>query len=138
MNKSTTYKTKQKNLILNCLIKYKNQHITVDEIMRDLNKESTVVGRTTVYRHLEKMVEQGIIRKYLIEEGKSACYQYMDGNNDCKEHFHLKCVNCGKLMHVDCDYLNGINGHVATHHGFQIDHSKTVLYGCCSACKSKD
>lgn len=138
MKKSTTYKTKQKDLILNCLIKYKNQHVTADEIMGYLNKENAAVGRTTIYRYLEKLVSEGIVRKYLIEEGKSACYQYMDGNNECNEHFHLKCVNCGKLMHIDCDYLKEINCHVADHHGFQIDHSKTVLYGYCKACSSTD
>ncbi len=137
MNSATSYKTKQKDRILECLINNKDRHMTADEILAALNRESPLVGKTTIYRHLDKLVSQGAVRRYFIEGGKSACYQYMEQNGVCKKHFHLKCVGCGQLFHLECDYLGEMDSHIRSHHGFYIDQSKTVLYGQCGSCAGK-
>ena len=49
----------------------------------------------------------------------------------------MKCTQCGQLFHVSCDYLNQLGEHLLEHHGFVIDHTKTVLYGLCAACANK-
>ena len=134
MKASTTYKTKQKDQIMNCLIQNKDRHITADEILEELNREKALVGKTTIYRYLDKLVSQGIVRKYIIEEGKRACYQYMEQNHACNEHYHLKCVDCGELFHLECDYLQQLDAHIRDRHHFKVDHSKTVLYGRCGSC----
>ncbi|MDD3168466.1 MAG: Fur family transcriptional regulator [Eubacteriales bacterium] len=137
MAASTSYKTKQRDQIMDCLLKNKDRHITADEIIRTLNAEKTEVGKTTVYRYLDKLVSQGIVRRYFIEGGKSACYQFMDQNNGCSRHYHLKCVDCGQLFHLECDYLGEMDSHIRDHHDFHVDHSKTVLYGQCGTCAGK-
>jgi Fe2+/Zn2+ uptake regulation proteins len=137
MGAATSYKTKQRDQIMNCLIKNKDRHITAEEILFDLNGEKPLVGKTTIYRYLDKLVAQGVVRKYYIEEGKSACYQYAEQNGTCENHFHLKCVNCGKLFHLKCDYLCDVESHIKNHHDFQVDSSKTVLYGRCGSCTGK-
>ena len=134
MNASMSYKTKQRDQILNCLIQNKDHHITAIEIIADLKQGKSPVGKATVYRYLDKLVSQGIVRRFFIEEGKSACYQYMAKNSDCSEHYHLKCVGCGELIHLKCEYLEELDSHVKLHHDFLVDHSKTVLYGCCGKC----
>lgn len=137
MNTTTSYKTKQRDQILNCLIKNKDRHITADKIRTVLNGEKSLVGKTTVYRYLDKLVSQGIVRKYMIEGGQSACYQYMERNGVCNKHFHLKCVDCGQLFHLECDYLGELDAHIKDHHDFHVDNSKTVLYGQCGSCAGK-
>lgn len=137
MNTATSYKTKQRDQILDCLIKNKDRHITADEIRIALIEEKSSVGKTTVYRYLDKLVSQGIVRKYLVEGGKSACYQYMERNDVCNSHFHLKCIDCGQLFHLECDYLGELDTHIRDHHDFYVDNSKTVLYGHCGACAGK-
>jgi len=134
MTVSETYKTRQRELILNCLVKNKDRHITADEILHDLNRETATVGKATVYRYLDKLVAQGAIRKYFIEEGKSACYQYMEPDSSCNFHYHLKCTGCGQLFHLKCEYLRELDSHIRDHHDFAVDHSKTVLYGRCGSC----
>lgn len=137
MDISISYKTKQRDQIMDCLIQNKNRHITADEIMLTLNQEKAQVGKTTIYRYLDKLVSQGIVRKYLIEEGQRACYQYVEQGEGCKEHFHLKCIGCGQLIHLECDYLGKMDSHIKDHHDFTVDHSKTVLYGQCGNCTGK-
>lgn len=136
MAESRAYKTRQRELILGCLIEHKEQHVTADEIMRLLAEREEPVGKTTVYRMLDKLVGEGTVRKYIAEEGKSACYQYIDGDG-CNYHFHLKCVRCNKLFHVECDYLNELDVHILACHGFMVDNTKTVLYGVCSDCRGE-
>ncbi len=137
MNTAISYKTRQRDQILDCLIKNKERHITADEIMFAVNGEKPLVGKTTVYRYLDKLVSQGTVRRYFVEGGKSACYQYMEQNGTCCRHFHLKCVDCGQLFHLECDYLGEIEAHIRNHHDFRVDHSKTVLYGQCGSCAEK-
>ena len=83
-------------------------------------------------------MEQGEIRKYIMDEKSSACYQYVEEHATCPLHFHLKCVRCGRLIHTDCSYLQQIDQHILEHHGFHVDHSKTVFYGVCQECSQTE
>lgn len=129
-----TYKTKQRTKVLNCLIENKSSHMTADEIVIKLREKGEEVGKATVYRTLDKLIEEGRARKYIYEEGKSACFQYLDNENRCHLHFHLKCVSCGRLIHLECDYMKELEKHISEHHKFTVDNTKTVLYGVCGDC----
>ena len=129
------YRTRQRSDILLCLENNSQKHLTADEITELLRNNGSTVGKTTVYRALDKLVSEGVVRKYDYGSGKSACYQFISESEACIEHFHLKCTVCGKLFHVECDFLNGISEHVFEHHRFSVDNTKTVLYGICEECK---
>lgn len=131
------YKTKQKEIILDCLIKNEDIHLTASEIVANLRESGANIGASTVYRQLDKLVAGGLVRKYIIDENSPACYQYFNDNGQCKEHFHLKCTECGKLIHTDCALLKQISDHMRQSHGFAIDKSKTLLYGICGDCNKK-
>ena len=131
------YKTKQKRLIENLISSSEDGHFTVDTLTKALEDMGESVGRTTVYRALEKMAADGKVRKYVRSSGESACYQYISAQKECSGHFHLKCTNCGKLIHVDCGHLNELCSHIEKEHGFSVDRLKTVLYGLCEECESK-
>ncbi len=128
------YRTRQRSEILLCLKKNSQKHLTVDEITELLHSSGSQVGKTTVYRAIDKLVSEGVVRKYDYGNGKSACYQYISDGEACAEHFHLKCTACGQLFHVECDFLNGVSGHIFEHHKFSVDNTKTVLYGICEEC----
>lgn len=134
MSDSITYKTRQKECILAFLEQNREKHLTVDDMISYLKINETPVGKSTVYRYLDVLVGRGVVRKYMIEEGKGACYQFIEDKIACSEHFHLKCSECGQLFHVECERLEGINEHVLEHHKFVIDNSKTVYYGMCNKC----
>lgn len=128
------YNTKQRELILDFLSSSRDKHIKADEIIEYLKNSDTPVGKSTVYRYLDALVEQNIIRKYTIEDGIGACYQFIENNKACSEHYHLKCSNCGELFHVSCEFMDEINEHIYKEHGFKVDSSKTVFYGICNKC----
>ncbi len=131
---SGIYKTKQRSLIEEEL-KSAQGHITVEELTDRLCAKGSAVGRTTVYRSLERLVEEGKAQKYSAV-GESSCYQFLEGK-ECCEHFHLKCTSCGRLIHIECDHIKELAEHIGLEHGFEVDKLKTVLYGKCEDCRKK-
>ena len=135
MTETKGYKTKQR-AIIEALLKNSKGHLTVDDICKKLENSGKNVGRTTVYRTLEKLEKEGIVRKYSAV-GESCCYQYVSKSDECHDHFHLKCESCGRLIHLECEELSSISSHIAEHHGFSVNPFKTVFYGVCEVCKLK-
>lgn len=133
------YNTKQRELILKYLSESEGEHIKAEDILEYLKANDTPVGKSTVYRYLDALVEQGNVRKYTIEDGQGACFQYIGENvkTHCKEHYHLKCSDCGELFHVSCEFMDEINTHILNEHNFTVDNSKTVFYGLCDKCTKK-
>lgn len=135
MRGSQGYRTRQRELIWNYLCDHRAQHIVAEDIVEHLRAIGEPVGKSTVYRYLERLVEEGQVRKFFLEEGMSACYQLAAGEGeDCHEHFHLKCLRCGRLLHIECEYLSEVEQHIFGSHRFRVDNTKTVLYGICEDC----
>jgi Fur family ferric uptake transcriptional regulator len=128
------YHTRQGLFILDYMKSLGDSHVTVGQIVRHFENTGDLIGQTTIYRHLERLAAEGKIRKYVLHGDKSTCYQYIDNEAKCREHFHLKCESCGTLIHMDCDFLNRIESHVFNKHNFQINRLKTVFYGTCKKC----
>ena len=136
MKRSANYKTKQLQAILDYVISHRDTHVTAAQIVEHFEKAETSIGRTTVFRNLDKLTECGKIRRYITDGLSGACYQYAEDEN-CHSHFHLKCEGCGELTHLECAELNSLEHHVHSEHAFQINMLKTVFYGTCSTCISK-
>jgi Fur family ferric uptake transcriptional regulator len=132
------YSTRQGRLLVDYLASLKGVHVTADDIAAYFRQEGRQpIGLTTIYRHLERLVHAGTVRKYLPAGGESACYQYMDSDEACAEHFHLKCEQCGRLIHLRCDLLDKIREHIKKEHRFRINVLKTVFYGECGDCRDR-
>lgn len=129
------YNTRQKEAVLACLREHAEGHIRAADIAVHLNTAGEKVGLTTIYRQLDKLVEEGTVKKFTTE-GSSACYQYV-GDGNCGEHFHLKCESCGRLIHLKCRTFDRLSAHILEEHGFQSDPGRTTLYGICGECRSK-
>lgn len=133
------YQTKQKAQVLQYLEAHSAEHITAAELLIALNTSGAAIGSATVYRQLEKLEAQGLVRRYALDDRGSACWQYAGAEakaGTCRNHFHLKCTVCGTLVHLNCDHLHEIAHHVAAEHDFIIDPARTVFYGICGACSA--
>ncbi len=134
------YKTKQMTELLAYLEKNQGNHVTVSDICEYFEARGTAIGTTTVYRHLEKMVREGMVAKYVIDGTSSACFEYIGENNPESNTvcYHCKCEKCGKLIHLQCGEVENLRKHVMEHHGFQINSSRTVFYGICNECRNAE
>lgn len=135
VGRSKNYKTKQKQEILNFLKSLENSHFTVQQISNHLQEIGNPVGLTTIYRHLDKFVSEGIVKKYVLDGKTSACFEYIDCENLKSDiHFHFKCNKCGDLIHFECEELQNLYIHLLEEHKINIDLSKTIYYGICDRC----
>ena len=62
MKRESGYNTKQKEKLLEYLISNKEKHTNVQEISAFLTAEGSPVGVATIYRQLDRLVEQGLVR----------------------------------------------------------------------------
>lgn len=132
------YQTKQKRSVLACLRANSDRAMTAQELTALLCAEGTQVGKTTVYRCLDKLSQSGLVRRFSAGRGQSATFQLMEHHQDCSEHLHLKCTGCGRFIHLECDVMAGVNEHILEHHGFWIDNTRSLLFGLCSDCLEKE
>ena len=130
-----TYSTKHQEELLEYMKSVAGTHVTAGDICMHMRSAGNNIGTATVYRNLEKMVDDGVVNKYIIDEGSSACYEYV-GTHDHKEGacYHLKCESCGKLIHLGCEEISTLNEHIRQHHGFTVNPRRTVFYGICGEC----
>lgn len=135
MNQISHYKTRQKEEVLAYMESMKGVHVTVNDIAGHFKRQGVAVGVTTIYRHLEKLVADGVVKKYTIDGAGGACFEYTGGPGGQPEQcFHLKCESCGELVHFHCEEIAGLQRHMREDHGFVINALKTVYYGVCSHC----
>ena len=97
MNNVKNYQTKQKVIILDLLQRNQSVHLTVEQMLTILKNEETPVGKTTLYRFLESMIEQGEVQKYTLDN-MTSCYQYI-GGDEVHNHYHLKCNCCTQIFY---------------------------------------
>lgn len=139
MGQKAQYQTKQMAELLAFLESVRGSHVTVNDICAYFKSRGVNIGTTTVYRHLERMVSQGIVAKYTIDGTSSACFEYL-GADDHAAHavcFHCKCESCGKVIHLQCQEAEALGAHMLEHHDFLLNACRTVFYGLCSECRNK-
>ena len=128
------YNTKNKLIVINCLKEHSSSHLTIDQ-MGDILKER--VPLASIYRIVDSLVEEGVVKKFVIDRNTPACFQYVGDGNE-HSHFHMLCSKCGRLFHLECDEVNHLLEHIEKEHGFKVDISKVNLYGVCKDCQERN
>ncbi len=136
MNPRSKYRTKQREIILSYFETVPGTHVTAGDICEYFRSQDAPIGRSTVYRQLESLVDEGIIRKYVIDGSSPACFEYTapDSHADAEICFHCKCEKCGRLIHLHCGELEELAPHLLAEHRFRMDPVRTVFYGLCEQC----
>lgn len=137
MTRRSTYQTRQMKELREFLASTDGKHVTVKDICRYFDEAARPVGTATVYRNLEKLVEEGIVAKYSADPSDSACFSYIGSGEECCHPvcFHLKCQKCGRLIHLECDEITSLSEHMLRAHGFELNPVRTVFYGLCEDCR---
>ncbi|MDR2108197.1 MAG: transcriptional repressor [Coriobacteriales bacterium] len=131
---SSHYNTRQREAIVAYLTALGDAHVTVEQIAQHFAQSGTPIGRTTIYRQLNRLESEGLLRRFATDKATADCYQYIATPQRCSTHFHLLCSSCGQLLHVDCAMLNALQEHVAAEHDFTLDVAATVFRGTCREC----
>lgn len=135
MAEGSGYATASRKKILEYLKESSERTVTAADIDAYLREGGNEVNITTIYRYLDKLAKEGTVMKYVAEKGGKAVYQYVGAGNRCEEHLHIKCVKCGRIVHLNCAFMEEIYEHLLKDHGFTLQYKNSILYGTCAACR---
>ncbi|MBQ9708601.1 MAG: transcriptional repressor [Firmicutes bacterium] len=136
MTTRSKYRTKQREILIEYFKEAHGGHVTAADVYDYFAKSGSPIGQATVYRQLESLVDEGVVNKYIIDGNSPACFEYVGSESHCENDvcFHCKCEQCGKLIHMHCEDLEGIEEHLYSHHQFKLNPLRTVFYGICEDC----
>ncbi|MBO7703977.1 MAG: transcriptional repressor [Solobacterium sp.] len=139
MAMKTKYRTKQREELLEYLRSLNGEHITAALIAEHFKERGSGIGKATIYRQLEQMVEEGLVYKYVVDANSPACFEYVpeESHGHREVCFHCKCEKCGKLFHMHSEELEELQAELKSNHRFFMDPRRTVFYGICSACEQE-
>ena len=132
--KRKQYNTAGRSALDTFLQAHPDRQFTVEELCSEIN-ESTPVGKSSIYRHLTQLCQTNTVRIFRSEEKQCNLYQYVGDACNCREHFHEKCVKCGRIEHLDCHISTDFINHLQAEHGFSVDCGQSILYGVCAECR---
>lgn len=121
--------TRQRQLILETL-RGLQTHPTADEIYQLVRRQMPNVSLGTVYRNLERLSADGLVRKIHGEGGS----RRFDG--DLSPHHHARCRKCGLLADLPAQLPLSELGALPGLAGFQVQGYRLELVGLCPRCQS--
>ncbi len=129
--------TNQRKVILEELRK-STEHLSADELYILVREKLPNISISTVYRNLEALSECGLVGK--LELGKTQ--KRFDAN--VEPHFHIRCVNCGRLDDVPFAVISKIEKAiqevevaVSKLTGYEMKGYQLEFLGICPKCKEK-
>ena len=129
------YKTKSRNIIVEYLRENADKRFTAKDIVDELSKGSEPVNRSTIYRNLERLCQEGRLVKFKETDVNASCYQSSEQHECCNSHIHAQCSCCNKIFHLKNDIFKNVNKKIQAEYGIEIDYGKTVIIGLCNDCK---
>lgn len=126
------YQTRQRLAVLDFLARHGDRQFTVDALLAEMGEDAP--GRSTAYRLLDRLAEEGTVRRFLPEGTHTAAYQ-ATATGHCDTHLHLKCMTCGRLIHLDEAISDAVQSDLLCRAGFAVDDSRTTIFGTCANCQ---
>lgn len=134
------YNTDGKNTVLDFFKAHRNRQFTADDVMSALKAEHgdadiKLPGKSSLYRIISNFTRTGALRCFVDRETSKKLYQYADEH--CENHFHLKCSECGQVVHLECEISEQLLHHISSDHGFSVSAGQSILLGECAECQKK-
>jgi Fur family ferric uptake transcriptional regulator len=122
--------TPQRQLVLDAVREL--GHATPEQICGRVQQAAPAVNITTVYRTLDLLERIGVVRHTHLGHGAPT---YSEQEH---EHVHLVCHECGTVMEVPTDVMEGLAAQLDALHGFELDVAHVALSGHCRDCRDSD
>ena len=127
------YNTEKRKRITELFAAYPYKSFTSEQISAVVTDEDC--GKSTVYRILSDMLKEGKIKKISSQSSRKISYQYIDCTHE-NEHLHLKCKDCGIIIHLDDETSEKVRENIMAAGCFLLDGSE-LLFGRCESCREE-
>jgi Fur family transcriptional regulator, peroxide stress response regulator len=103
-------------------------HPFADEIYHRVRKKLPRISLATVYRNLQRLVEDGKIRTVLLGE-RVARY-----DPETSDHDHFVCESCGRVIDLFLERKRQVDLTSLANDGYIVTTHKLTVYGVCRVC----
>ncbi len=138
------YQTGARVRLLDFFAQNPDRQFTAEELCAYFSSPDArrAIARSTLYRQLCALCREGLLQRFDGTDPQTGAsvryYQPVGDGGDCMQHFHLKCLRCGGLQHLECDRTVALLSHVLATHLFTVDCGRSILYGVCQACNEAE
>ena len=108
-----------------------DEHRDAEEIYLSLRNEGMSVSRATVYRTIDVLVKNNLVRKLELGDGRARYEHKMD----LEHHDHLICVQCGKIEEFMDETIEEIQETIVNDLGFKLIRHIHQLFILCDECQ---
>ena len=122
--------TKRQEQILNELKKC-NDELSGQELHRKLHNGEKAMGLTTVYRNLQALVKQGLIRSRHLPNGE-VLYAPVE-----RDIHHLTCVSCGETTRLQGCPVKTVDISKKVSNKFELLFHTLEYFGICQNCSKE-
>lgn len=125
--------TPQRRSILDIILETEGNHLSAEEIYELVKNKCPDIGLATVYRTMQMFDEVGLVYKHNFDDGRSR-YE-LNHHNEDHQHHHLLCVGCGKVIEVEGDLLEQLEGNIEKKYNFKVNNHNVKFFGYCESCR---
>lgn len=107
-------------------------HVSADDLFDLVRREAAGIGRATVYRTLQWLVDAGVARKVDFGEGRSRfepAYRH-------PRHFHLICTRCHSSSEFLSSDVESLLEEIAAARNFTTKQATVQISGICEECST--
>ena len=123
--------SKQRELVLKTL-QENICHPTAEHIYALLKKELPSISLATVYRNLNQLAANGMVKKI---EGLDGLIHF---DHNLSKHYHFVCTKCNKVYDVPYDVAPDLGKNVSAKTGLIIENYDITFKGICPECHKKE
>lgn len=105
---------------------------TADDLVHHLEASPVPVGRATVFRTLDLLVQHGVLDRLHRPDG---CHSYVVSIGEDRHHHHLICSDCGTVVQFEGCSVDAMLGELSRTTKFRISGHWLEVFGLCQACQ---
>src|SRR5438034_1024408 len=124
-------RSSKRDRILNVFLRQKG-HLSADDLCDLVHREDAGIGRATVYRTLQWMVEAGVARKVDFGEGRSR----FEPSYGHPRHFHLICNTCHRSSEFLSSDIEALVEEISAARKFAPSQTVVQIFGTCEECRT--
>ena len=106
-------------------------HRECEEIYLSMKKKGKQISRATVYRTIDILVRNDLVRKLELGDGRAR----YESKFNSSHHDHLICTSCGIIKEFFDDEIENKQEKIAQKNGFVLSKHIHQLFGLCKKCQ---